>query len=72
MGDVTIIGYGDNHFTANHVVPISTVGQPGPEMGRSALELLIDEIRNPLHRHETVILRPALLAHTSTASGNRS
>lgn len=66
-GDVAIIGYDDNHFTADHVVPISTVGQPGHEMGRIALELLIDEIRNPLHRHETVTLRPALIARTSTA-----
>jgi LacI family transcriptional regulator len=66
-GDVAIIGYDDNHFTADHVVPISTVGQPGPEMGRIALELLIDEIRNPHHLHETVVLQPALIARTSTA-----
>lgn len=66
-GNVAIIGYDDNHFTADHVVPISTVGQPGPEMGRIALELLIDEIRNPRHRHKTVTLQPALITRASTA-----
>ena len=65
--EIAIIGYDDNHFTADHVVPISTVGQPGQEMGSIALQLLVDEIRNPNHRHETVILQPTLIARASTA-----
>lgn len=65
--ELAIIGYDDNHFTADHVVPISTVGQPGQEMGRRALELLVDEIQNSDHQHQTVVLRPTLIARASTA-----
>lgn len=64
--EIAIIGYDDNHFTADHVVPISTVGQPGHEMGKIALEMLIDEVKNPDHLHRTVVLQPNLLARAST------
>lgn len=66
--EIAIIGYDDNHFTADHVVPISTVGQPGHEMGKIALEMLIDEVRNQDHVHRTVVLQPSLLARASTMS----
>lgn len=67
-GEIAIIGYDDNHFTADHVVPISTVGQPGHEMGKIAMEMLIDELKNPDHLHRTVVLQPNLLARASTMS----
>lgn len=70
--DVAIIGYDNNHFTADHVVPISTVGQPGHEMGRIALELLIEEVTDPSHEHRTVVLEPVLIARTSTDRSSRA
>lgn len=69
--DLAIIGYDDNHFTADHVVPISTVGQPGHAMGRIALDLLVEEIKDPDHRHRTVVLEPSLIVRKSTTRGAR-
>lgn len=66
--DVAVIGYDNNHFAADHVVPISTVGQPGVEMGRLAAQLLLEEIEQPdSHRHRTITLKPQLLVRRSTA-----
>lgn len=65
--DLLVIGYDNNHFAADHVIPISTVGQPGLEMGRIAAGLLLDEIEGVEgHEHRTVTLRPQLLVRTST------
>jgi len=65
--DIAIIGYDNNHFASDSVVPISTVGQPGHEMGRIATELLLEEIRSPGdHVHRTITLEPQLIARAST------
>jgi LacI family transcriptional regulator len=65
--DLAIIGYDNNHFASDSVVPISTIGQPGHEMGRIAAELLLEEIRSPDgHEHRTITLRPELIVRAST------
>lgn len=67
--DLAVIGYDNNHFASDSVIPLSTVGQPGHEMGRRAAELLLDEIGRPQdHLHETVTLEPELFARASTGS----
>lgn len=66
--DIGIIGYDNNHFASDSVVPISTIGQPGHLMGRIATELLLEEIRlSPDHEHRTITVRPELFARASTA-----
>jgi LacI family transcriptional regulator len=70
--DIAIIGYDNNHFASDSVVPISTIGQPGHEMGRIATELLLEEIRAPrAHEHRTITLEPELFARASTLPSPR-
>ncbi|MBF4622414.1 LacI family DNA-binding transcriptional regulator [Clavibacter sp. VKM Ac-2542] len=67
--DVAIVGYDDNHFADSTLLPLSTVGQPGVEMGHRAMRLLAEEITAPAeHVHETVTLSPRLIVRASSAS----
>ena len=65
--DIAITGYDNNHFASESATPISTVAQPGEEMGRTAAQLLINEITD---RHtsvrRTVTLEPHLIPRRST------
>ena len=66
-GDIAVIGYDNNHFASDHIVPISTVGQPGFEMGMLAAELLLEEIKEGAnHVHRTITLQPELIVRAST------
>ncbi|WP_234031208.1 LacI family DNA-binding transcriptional regulator [Mycetocola zhujimingii] len=69
--DIAIIGYDNNHFAADSIIPISTVGQPGHEMGRIAAGLLLEEIAGGAHEHRTVTLAPELFERASTAGDAR-
>lgn len=66
--DIALIGYDDIDFCANAVVPISSIRQPAAEMGRTAVDLLEQELRDRAgHSHTSVILKPELVERASTA-----
>ncbi|NED98935.1 LacI family DNA-binding transcriptional regulator [Phytoactinopolyspora halotolerans] len=65
-GDIAVIGYDNNHFAADHVIPISTIGQPGVDMGRAAAKLLFEEITRVPHVHRTITMNPELIVREST------
>jgi len=65
--DVAVIGYDDNRAAWDLPVPLTTVAQPGEEMGRHGARLLVEEARGAAgHRHEAVVLTPHLLVRAST------
>ncbi|MDR1512764.1 MAG: LacI family transcriptional regulator [Propionibacteriaceae bacterium] len=65
--DMAIIGYDDNRASWNALVPLSTVAQPGLEMGRLAASLLIEEITaGEDHVHRQVVLEPQLVVRESS------
>ena len=64
--DLAIVGYDDIAFAASAAVPLSSVRQPRQSLGRTAAELLIDEVNNPEHEHRQVEFTPELIARTST------
>ncbi|MCW2643752.1 MAG: LacI family transcriptional regulator [Dactylosporangium sp.] len=68
--DVAIVGYDDIEFARQVVVPLTSVRQPAYEMGRTAAELLTDELAGipPQRRH--VIFEPELVVRESTAGGS--
>ncbi len=66
-GEIAVIGYDNNHFAAESRVPLSTISQPGEEMGSAAAELLLREIWGTAPaKKQTVTLPPRLIARRST------
>ncbi|MGA1835651.1 LacI family DNA-binding transcriptional regulator [Herbiconiux sp. 11R-BC] len=66
-GDIALIACDDNKSAYGSVVPISTIDLPGYEMGRSGMQLLLDEVSAPDdHVHRKVTILPRLTAREST------
>lgn len=65
--DIAVIGYDNNQFATEGAIPMSTIGQPGHEMGRVATKLLLEEVNEPgQHVHRNLMLEPTLFARAST------
>ena len=65
--DMAIIGYDDIEFAGAAAVPLSSVRQPREQLGRTAAELLLEEIRDGAgHRHRHVVFQPELVVRKST------
>jgi LacI family transcriptional regulator len=65
--DVAIVGYDDIDFAAAAAVPVTSVRQPRQQLGRTAAELLIDEVDNAAqHQHRQVVFEPELVVREST------
>lgn len=65
--EIAVTGYDDNHFAADAPIPITTVRQPGQEMGEAASNLLLTELLGEEgHEHRTVIVRPELIPRASS------
>lgn len=64
--DIAVTGYDNNHFASESAIPISTVAQPGEEMGSAAADLLLEHIESPSLPRRTVTLEPRLLPRAST------
>ncbi|MFI7579488.1 substrate-binding domain-containing protein [Kocuria kalidii] len=64
--DVALIGYDDIDFATSAIVPLSSIRQPARLIGRTAVELLEDEITGTGHRHRHVSFEPELVVREST------
>ena len=65
--DVAVVGYDNNYFASDSLIPVSTVAQPADDMGRIAMRLLAEETeRDADHRHRTVTVAPSLIVRAST------
>jgi LacI family transcriptional regulator len=68
--DVALVGYDDISFAASAAVPLSSVRQPGRDLGRRAAELLLAEIaaveQEEPHEHEAVRFQPELVVRRSS------
>jgi LacI family transcriptional regulator len=64
--DMAIVGYDDIDFAAAAAVPLTSVRKPRYELGRRAAEMLLDEARNPDHRHEQLVFEPQLVVRESS------
>ncbi|MEU6713321.1 LacI family DNA-binding transcriptional regulator [Nonomuraea sp. NPDC046802] len=66
--DLAIIGYDDIDFAAAAAVPLSSIRQPRELLGRTAIDLLLEEVAEPEeHRHRQVIFQPDLVVRESSA-----
>ncbi len=64
--DVGIVGFDDNRAAWDSPTPLTTIAQPGEDMGFAGVSMLIDEIRSDSHQHRTTTLSPHLLVRAST------
>jgi len=65
--DIAITGYDNNRSAWDSLIPITTVAQPGEEMGATAVRLLLAEVRDGVaHEHRHEVLEPALVPRAST------
>lgn len=66
-GDVALIGYDDIDFASASAVSLSSIRQPTYQLGRVAVELLLDECDNPgTHAHQQIMFQPELVVREST------
>jgi LacI family transcriptional regulator len=66
--DVAVIGYDDNREAWDTPVPLTTMAQPGEEMGRVATRLLLDDVAAAGdHEHRHVVLDSTLVVRASTS-----
>ena len=64
--DIALIGYDDIDFAVSAVVPLSSIRQPTEALGRTAIELLAEELESNNPRHRAVIFTPELVVRQST------
>jgi LacI family transcriptional regulator len=70
--DIALIGYDDIDFAASAVVPLSSVRQPTEAIGRTAIELLAEELAAGNARHRAVVFTPELVVRHSTGPAQSS
>jgi LacI family transcriptional regulator len=64
--DIAMIGYDDIDFAASAIVPLSSIHQPATLIGRTAVELLNEELEDPQRAHRHVLFPPELVVREST------
>ncbi|WP_433374755.1 LacI family DNA-binding transcriptional regulator [Streptosporangium sp. CA-115845] len=65
--EFAIVGYDDIDFAAAAAVPLTSVRQPRQLLGRTAAELLIEEVtEDSSHQHRQVVFDPELVVRDSS------
>lgn len=66
--DLAIIGYDDSPLVASVAVPLSSIRHPTPLMGRTAVDLLLDELaQSPAAGGRHLVFLPELVERESTS-----
>lgn len=65
--DLAVVGYDDIDFAAAAAVPLSSIAQPREELGRTAAEMLFDEVEHAeRHQHRQIVFQPTLVVRESS------
>ena len=70
-GDISIMGFDDIRIARYMTPPLTTIAQPGSEIGRRAVELLLRTVSGELQALEVVTLPHELIVRRSTARAKR-
>jgi DNA-binding LacI/PurR family transcriptional regulator len=66
--DLALVGYDDIEFAGAAAVPLTSVRQPREALGRTAGQLLLEEVRaGANHRHRHVVFDPDLVIRDSSS-----
>jgi LacI family transcriptional regulator len=66
--DISVIGFDDIVFAALTDPPLTTIALPREEIGRAAVEALLDTIKDPSHLGREYKIAPALIVRESTGT----
>lgn len=66
--DISIIGYDNIQLAQYMSPPLSTISQPKAELGKLAVETLLQRIKNPQENYRTLLLKPELILRESIQS----
>jgi LacI family transcriptional regulator len=64
--EIALIGYDDIDFAAAAVVPLSSIRQPSALIGRTAVEILLEEAADQSIEPRHVVFHPELVVRSST------
>lgn len=67
--DISVVGFDDIEVASHYMPPLTTISQPKPELGRIAIEALLDMLENDSAQQvpSRIILRSELVIRESTA-----
>ena len=66
--DIALVGYDDIDFAAATVVPLTSIRQPSLLIGKTAVELLVEQIGPEHHEPREVVFQPELIIRESSTS----
>ncbi len=64
--DIALVGYDDIQFASGAIVPLTSVRQPTARLGRSAVEVLLDEAERGIEPGLELVFAPELIVRGST------
>lgn len=64
--DIAVVGYDDIQAAAAAAVPLTSVRRPREQLGRTAAQLLLEEVNDPAHQHRHVVFKPELVVRSSS------
>ncbi len=67
--DLSIVGFDDIRFSAVCDPPLTTISQPRQEIGRRAMNLLLEHLANPGSAPVEIVLEANLVVRSSTGPG---
>lgn len=71
--DLAIVGYDDIEFAEAAAIPLTSIRQPREQLGRTATELLLDEVAaGERHKHRHIVFEPELVVRASSNHRRRT